>query len=59
MRSPPLALAVILLLLALVAATALAFIRVQRLAALLLAPYSAWTGYMAYLTAGFWWLNQS
>jgi benzodiazapine receptor len=56
-RSPPLALMVSLVLLALILLTAQAFVGVRRPAALLLAPYFAWTGYVAYLTAGFWWLN--
>ena len=57
MRSPPLALAVSLLLLVLIALTARAFLRVRRSAALLLAPYFVWTGYATYLTTSFWWLN--
>jgi benzodiazapine receptor len=57
MHSPPLAFAVNLLLLALIALTGRAFIRVRLSAALLLAPYFAWAGYATYLTAGFWWLN--
>jgi translocator protein len=56
-HSPPLALVVNLVLLVLIAVTAQAFIRVRRSAALLLGPYFAWTGYVSYLTAGFWWLN--
>jgi benzodiazapine receptor len=57
MHSPPLAFAVNLVLLALIALTGWAFLRVRRLAALLLAPYFAWAGYATYLTVGFWWLN--
>jgi translocator protein len=57
MHSPPLAFAVDLVLLVLIALTARAFLRVRRLAALLLVPYFAWAGYATYLTAGFWWLN--
>ena len=57
MHSPPLAFAVNLVLLVLIAQTARAFLRVRRLAALLLVPYFAWAGYATYLTAGFWWLN--
>jgi translocator protein len=57
MHSPPLAFAVNLVLLVLIALTARAFLRVRRLAALLLVPYFAWAGYATYLTAGFWWLN--
>ena len=57
MHSPPLAFTVNLVLLVLIALTARAFLRVRRLAALLLVPYFAWAGYATYLTAGFWWLN--
>ena len=57
MHSPPLAFAVNLVLLVLIALTSRAFLRVRRLAALLLVPYFAWAGYATYLTAGFWWLN--
>jgi translocator protein len=57
-HSPLLALAINLALLAQTVVTALAFARVQRPAAWLLAPYFIWTGYVTYLTAGFWWLNQ-
>jgi tryptophan-rich sensory protein len=57
MRSPPLALAVNLLLLVLILATARTFRRVRRAAALLLIPYFAWAAYATWLTAGFWWLN--
>jgi benzodiazapine receptor len=59
LRSPPLALAVSLVLLVLVAMTMRAFARLQPLAGWLLAPYFAWTGYETYLTAGFWWFNPS
>ncbi|MGA8193061.1 MAG: TspO/MBR family protein [Acetobacteraceae bacterium] len=57
MHSPPLALAVILLLLVLIALTTRAFLRVRRSAGLLMVPYLAWVGYATYLTASFWWLN--
>ena len=57
MRSPLLALAVNLVLLAQIAFTAQAFARLCRPAAWLLAPFFVWTGYLTYLTAGFWWLN--
>jgi benzodiazapine receptor len=56
-RSPPLALAVCVVLLVLIALTMRAFLPLRRLAAWLLAPYLAWTVYATYLTAGFWWLN--
>jgi translocator protein len=57
LHSPPLALAVCLLLLALIVLTMRSFLRLRPAAAWLLAPYLAWTGYATYLTAGFWWLN--
>ena len=57
MHSPLLAGVVNLVLLVLIAFTAHAFIGVRRSAALLLGPYFAWSGYVTYLTAGFWWLN--
>jgi len=41
-----------------VALTTFLFARLQRGAALLMAPYLAWVGYAAYLNAGFWWLNR-
>lgn len=59
LRSPPLALAVSAVLLVLIALTIRAFVRVQPLAAGLLAPYLAWVCYATYLAAGFWWLNPS
>ena len=59
LHSMPLALAVNVVLLALIALTMRAFRRLRPLAAWLLAPYLAWTGYTTYLTAGFWWLNRS
>ncbi len=57
LRSPPLALAVCLVLLVLIVATVRAFLPLRRAAAWLLAPYLGWTIYATYLTAGFWWLN--
>ncbi len=57
LHSPPLGLAVILVLLVLIGLTMHAFWRVRRAAAWLMAPYFAWTGYATYLNAGFWWLN--
>ncbi|HME23480.1 MAG TPA: TspO/MBR family protein [Acetobacteraceae bacterium] len=57
LHSPPLALAVCLVLLALIVLTMRAFLPVRRAAAWLMAPYLAWTVYATYLTAGFWWLN--
>jgi len=58
MHSPLLALAVNLVLLVQIGCTARTFAWVWRPAAWLLAPYVIWTGYVTYLTAGFWWLNQ-
>jgi benzodiazapine receptor len=57
LHSPGLALAVILVLLVLAALTLWRFAAVERIAALLLAPYLAWGVYAAYLTAGFFVLN--
>jgi tryptophan-rich sensory protein len=57
LHSPPLAFAVCLVLLALIVATIRVFRRLRAAAAWLLTPYLAWSGYAAYLTAGFWWLN--
>jgi len=51
------ALAVILLLVVLVAATLVAFARVDRGAAALLAPYLVWVGFAAVLNYRFWQLN--
>ena len=59
LRSPLLALATSILILVLVTLTMLSFSPVRRLAAWLLLPYLAWASYAAYLTAGFWWLNQA
>lgn len=47
----------VLLLLALVALTAVAFWRIRRLAALLLLPYLAWVGFAAALTWAVWQRN--
>ena len=59
LHSPPLSLAVDLVLLALIVLTMRAFNRLRPLAAWLLMPYLIWTGYTTYLTAGFWWLSSS
>jgi benzodiazapine receptor len=59
LHSPPLALAVSVVLLALIAFTVRTFAALNAMAAWLMAPYLAWTGYATYLTAGFWWLNPS
>jgi benzodiazapine receptor len=52
-----LALAVSLVLLILVGLTMRAFFRLQPAAGWLMLPCLAWSGYAAYLNAGFWWLN--
>ncbi len=57
LRSPPLALAICVVLLVLVALTILAFWGVRRAAVWLMAPYFGWNCFATYLTAGFWWLN--
>ena len=59
LHSPPLALAVCLVLLALIAQTIVAFMRINRPAAWLMLPYLGWSAYASYLSAGFWWLNPS
>jgi len=57
LRSPPLAFAISVVLLILIVLTMQAFRKIHATAAWLMAPYLAWSGYAAYLTAGFWWLN--
>ena len=57
LHNPALALADIAVLLGLLVFTIRGFARVQRTAALLMLPTLIWTGYAAYLNAGFWWLN--
>ena len=59
LHSPILGLVVIVPLLALLALTIQAFVRISRAAAWMLVPYLAWTAYATYLNAGFWWLNQA
>lgn len=59
LHNPPLALAVMAALLALIVVTISSFARLHRTAAVLMLPYLAWTLYAAYLNAGFWWLNAS
>ena len=58
LRSTGLGLVVILVLVPLIGLTIRAFMRVDHAAAWLMLPYLAWTGYAAYLNAGFWWLNR-
>lgn len=57
LRRIDLALIDVLALLAAIAATALAFWPLQRLAALLLVPYFAWVGFAAFLNFAIWQLN--
>lgn len=57
LRSPPLAMAVMLALLLLLGLTIHRFARLRPAAAGLLLPYLGWVCYAAYLNLGFWWLN--
>lgn len=57
LRSLPLGLATILVMLAAILLTIRAFARFDRAAALLMVPYAAWVAYVTYLNAGFLWLN--
>ncbi len=57
LHNQPLALAVLLVLLALIVVTMLAFARLSRVAVWLMVPYLVWSGFAAYLNFGFWWLN--
>ncbi len=59
LHNPPLAFFVLVALIAAVALTIKAFLRLRPLAGALLLPYAAWLCYAAYLNAGFWWLNRS
>lgn len=58
LHSPPLAMAIIIVLLPLIWLTIRAFRRVSLGASALMAPYFAWCLYAAYLNAGFLLLNQ-
>lgn len=58
LRSPGLALLMILALIGLLVATIRAFRPVSALATVLLLPYLAWTLYATWLNFGFWWLNR-
>ncbi len=58
MRRSFLALLDILVLLALIGATALHFAAESRAAALLMAPYLAWVAFATVLNGAFWWLNR-
>lgn len=57
LHSPPLAMAVMGVLLVLIGLTIRSFRRVDRYAAILMAPYGVWCLYAAYLNAGFLLLN--
>jgi tryptophan-rich sensory protein len=57
LRSPGLALLVMLPLLALVLLTVRAFRGVDRAAMWLMLPYLTWLAFATYLNAGFWWCN--
>ena len=57
LNSPTLGLVVLALLLPLIAATLLAFRRLDPRAAALMLPYLLWTLYATYLNVGFRWLN--
>ncbi len=57
-RQPGFALAELLVLLALVGATALSFAPISRPAFWLMLPYFAWVSYAGYLNAGIWSLNR-
>ncbi len=54
----PAALVIAAMLIAAIAATIGRFARLDRVAAFLLLPNLAWAGFLIYLSAGFWWLNQ-
>ena len=58
LHSPPLAFAVMAVLLVLTGLTISSFFRLRRAAAWLMLPYLAWMLFTAYLNAGFWWLNR-
>lgn len=57
LRNLPLAMAVIIALLALIVLTIQSFAHIHRGAAWLMLPYLGWTFFAAYLNAGFWWCN--
>jgi translocator protein len=58
LQRPGLAAAGILVLLAAIVATCVAFWRVRPAAGLLLLPYSGWVGFAAALNLAIWWLNR-
>jgi len=57
-RAPGAALIEVIVLWIAIVATATAFWRFDRLAAVLLVPYAAWVGYAGLLNASIWWLNR-
>ncbi|MBI1260681.1 MAG: tryptophan-rich sensory protein [Rhizobiales bacterium] len=57
MRNPAIASIEIVFLLAMILATILVFASIERLAAILMLPYLAWTSFATYLTFAIWWLN--
>jgi tryptophan-rich sensory protein len=59
LHSPAVAMGVMAILLVLIALTIRSFLRVQPIAAILMAPYGAWCVYAAYLNAGFLVLNHT
>ncbi len=58
LQNPLAGLVVILLLVAFVWRTLVVFLRIDRLAGGLFAPYALWVTYAAYLNLGFWWVNR-
>ena len=58
LHQPGWALLVILLLLAAVAATMLAFFRTDKAAGFLFVPYLLWVGFASFLNFTLWWLNR-
>lgn len=56
-QNPPLGLAVIFVLEALIVTTIMLFWRLDRVAAYCLFPYAAWVAFASYLNGGIWWLN--
>lgn len=58
LHNPALGLCMVLALLALTALTIRAFRPISRPATALMLPYVAWVCFLAYVNAGFWWLNR-
>ncbi|MHC4908384.1 MAG: TspO/MBR family protein [Planctomycetota bacterium] len=59
LERPGLALIEIIVLLALVVATAVVFASIRKPAGVLFVPYALWVGFATYLNAGFWFLNRA